>query len=180
MQKCDCTLKVKTPSSSSCGFFGNKMPQFTNLRLLLFSSATIFLSPLRPSSSSSSSLLFKPKPRIITIRTPQVTHKSPSTNFTSSYFSHKKQRNQSKPFSPTRRNKSSLKESSDKINNNRLLPMEEETESVVGFNRKRAEGRDKNDGPKNLQLKVRKLNPVNTISYVQVTSPLLSSLTYFN
>ncbi|KAM7483770.1 hypothetical protein LguiB_008353 [Lonicera macranthoides] len=148
-------------------------PQFTNLRLL-FSSPTLLLSPLRPSSSSSSSsssftLPFKPKPRIIIRRTPQVTHKSPSTNFTSSYFSHKKQRNQSKPFSPTRRDQSCLKEcSSNKRNNNRLLPMDEETESVAGFNRKRAEGRDKNDGPKNLQLKVRKLNPVNTISYVQV------------
>ncbi|KAK4349944.1 hypothetical protein RND71_029257 [Anisodus tanguticus] len=44
------------------------------------------------------------------------------------------------------------------------------TESVgLGFNKRRAEGKDKNDGPKkNLQLKVRKLNPVNTISYVQI------------
>ncbi|KAK4361919.1 hypothetical protein RND71_017160 [Anisodus tanguticus] len=43
-------------------------------------------------------------------------------------------------------------------------------ESVgLGFNKRRAEGKDKNDGPKkNLQLKVRKLNPVNTISYVQI------------
>ncbi|KAK4428125.1 tRNAse Z TRZ4, mitochondrial [Sesamum alatum] len=38
-----------------------------------------------------------------------------------------------------------------------------------GFNRKRAEGRDESDRPKkNLQLKVRKLNPANTISYVQI------------
>lgn len=38
-----------------------------------------------------------------------------------------------------------------------------------GFNRKRAEGRDESDrNKKNLQLKVRKLNPVNTIAYVQV------------
>ena len=44
----------------------------------------------------------------------------------------------------------------------------EETKSI-GFNKRRAEGRDKNDLPKkNLQLKVRKLNPINTISYVQV------------
>lgn len=41
--------------------------------------------------------------------------------------------------------------------------------STVGFNKRRAEGKDKFDGPKkNLQLKVRKLNPVNTISYVQI------------
>jgi ribonuclease Z len=38
-----------------------------------------------------------------------------------------------------------------------------------GFNKRRAEGTDKTDFPKkNLQLKVRKLNPINTISYVQV------------
>lgn len=44
----------------------------------------------------------------------------------------------------------------------------EETDSV-GFNKRRAEGRDKGDFPKrNLQLKVRKLNPINTISYLQV------------
>ncbi|ESW22643.1 hypothetical protein PHAVU_005G170100 [Phaseolus vulgaris] len=37
------------------------------------------------------------------------------------------------------------------------------------FNRKRAEGGDSNDvSRKNLQLKVRKLNPINTISYVQI------------
>ncbi|KAK7301398.1 hypothetical protein RJT34_12261 [Clitoria ternatea] len=38
----------------------------------------------------------------------------------------------------------------------------------TSFNKRRAEGKDKNDAPKNLQLKVRKLNPVNTISYVQI------------
>ncbi|GAU10965.1 hypothetical protein TSUD_112590 [Trifolium subterraneum] len=38
-----------------------------------------------------------------------------------------------------------------------------------GFNKRRAEGTDKTDFPKkNLQLKVRKLNPINTISYVQI------------
>ncbi|KAL5729098.1 ribonuclease Z [Ranunculus cassubicifolius] len=45
---------------------------------------------------------------------------------------------------------------------------EEATSSDAGFNKRRAEGRDKNDKPKNLQLKARKLNPVNTIAYVQV------------
>lgn len=43
----------------------------------------------------------------------------------------------------------------------------EENDSFV-YNKKRAAGRDKNDRPKNLQLKVRKLNPINTICYVQV------------
>ncbi|CAN1788963.1 tRNAse Z TRZ4, mitochondrial [Linum perenne] len=40
--------------------------------------------------------------------------------------------------------------------------------TLPGFNKRRAEGRDKTDRPKNLQLKVRKLNPTNTISYVQI------------
>ncbi|CAI9753794.1 unnamed protein product [Fraxinus pennsylvanica] len=53
--------------------------------------------------------------------------------------------------------------------------MEETTRSAnnasesIDFNRKRAEGRDGSDMPKkHLQLKVRKLNPANTISYVQI------------
>lgn len=47
--------------------------------------------------------------------------------------------------------------------------MEETEATSFGFNKRRAEGRDKSDLPKkNLQLKVRKLNPANTISYVQV------------
>lgn len=44
---------------------------------------------------------------------------------------------------------------------------------TTGFNKRRAEGTDKtNFTRKNLQLKVRKLNPINTISYVQVFPPL--------
>ncbi|XP_004486765.1 tRNase Z TRZ3, mitochondrial isoform X2 [Cicer arietinum] len=40
---------------------------------------------------------------------------------------------------------------------------------TTGFNKRRAEGTDKtNFTRKNLQLKVRKLNPINTISYVQI------------
>lgn len=47
--------------------------------------------------------------------------------------------------------------------------MEETEATSFGFNKRRAEGRDKSDLPKkNLQLKVRKLNPANTISYVQI------------
>ena len=39
----------------------------------------------------------------------------------------------------------------------------------LGFNKRRAEGKDKNDRPrKSLQLKVRELNPANTIAYAQV------------
>lgn len=43
-------------------------------------------------------------------------------------------------------------------------------ESSFGFNKRRAEGRDKDvHDKKKLQLKVRKLNPINTLSYVQVS-----------
>ncbi|CAL1378215.1 unnamed protein product [Linum trigynum] len=41
--------------------------------------------------------------------------------------------------------------------------------NFAGFNKKRAEGRDESDrARKNLHLKVRRLNPTNTISYVQI------------
>lgn len=54
-----------------------------------------------------------------------------------------------------------------------------DSDSVFGFNKRRAEGRDKTDQPKKtLQLKVRKLNPVNTISYVQVRT--CSVVVFFN
>ncbi|KAL5156620.1 tRNAse Z TRZ4, mitochondrial [Glycine soja] len=47
-------------------------------------------------------------------------------------------------------------------------PMEVKEESS-SFNKRRAQGRDKNDiSQKNLYLKVRKLNPINTISFVQI------------
>lgn len=51
--------------------------------------------------------------------------------------------------------------------------MEGSDEVLLGFNKRRAEGRDKK--PKNLQLKTRKLNPVNTICYVQVIFYQLSA-----
>lgn len=44
--------------------------------------------------------------------------------------------------------------------------MDESGKENFGFNKKRAEGRD--NPKRNLQLKVRKLNPINTISYVQI------------
>ncbi|KAJ6845469.1 uncharacterized protein M6B38_287100 [Iris pallida] len=37
-----------------------------------------------------------------------------------------------------------------------------------GFNKRRAEGRDRNDRPRSLGLKTRRLNPVNTTCYVQI------------
>ncbi|KAK3027067.1 hypothetical protein RJ639_040899 [Escallonia herrerae] len=130
------------------------MHQITNLRLLVSSANPLFLTPLR---SSSLSLLFKTK-------TLQTNHKPLSlfTTFSSSSFK-KPPRSPSKPFTPARRNTSSLKES-EKGKEGSVMEVCES----VGFNRKRAEGRDKSDRPKNLQLKVRKLNPINTICYVQI------------
>ncbi|WCJ40821.1 tRNAse Z TRZ4 mitochondrial [Euphorbia peplus] len=47
--------------------------------------------------------------------------------------------------------------------------MEDRGNDKLGFNKRRAEGKDDTDKPKrNLQLKVRKLNPTNTIAYVQI------------
>ncbi|XP_022953731.1 tRNase Z TRZ3, mitochondrial [Cucurbita moschata] len=65
-----------------------------------------------------------------------------------------------------RRNNSSLRESKGK---EKSVAMEETEAASFGFNKRRAEGRDKGDlAKKNLQLKVRRLNPVNTIAYVQI------------
>ncbi|XP_077209963.1 tRNase Z TRZ3, mitochondrial-like isoform X2 [Tasmannia lanceolata] len=46
-------------------------------------------------------------------------------------------------------------------------PIEMEESELQGFNKRRLEGKDKGK-PKTLQLKTRKLNPVNTICYVQI------------
>ena len=47
--------------------------------------------------------------------------------------------------------------------------MENNNDGSIGFNKRRAEGLDKNDKPKKtLHLKTRELNPTNTICYVQV------------
>ena len=72
-----------------------------------------------------------------------------------------------------RRNSSICKE---RKGRGREVAMEETAEesggsssSSFGFNKRRAEGQDKSDRPKkNPQLKERKLNPTNTIAYVQV------------
>ncbi|VVA18685.1 PREDICTED: zinc phosphodiesterase [Prunus dulcis] len=120
------------------------MPQVTNLRLLFFS-------PFPRLSLSSLSL--KPlKPRTL------------FTALASSYRKrHRPIPNQSP--NPGARNKTTLRES-----RGRDKAMEETKETeTAGFNKRRAEGNDKNDRPKkNLQRKVRTLNPINTLSYVQV------------
>ncbi|KAF2301186.1 hypothetical protein GH714_020717 [Hevea brasiliensis] len=51
----------------------------------------------------------------------------------------------------------------------KVFQWEESGNETFGFNKRKAEGGDKSDKPKrNLQLKVRKLNPTNTISYMQI------------
>ncbi|KAE8705154.1 lissencephaly-1-like protein [Hibiscus syriacus] len=73
-----------------------------------------------------------------------------------------------------RRSSSTFKE---RKGGGREMAMEETAEqsrdssstSSFGFNKRRAEGKDKSDRPKNNpQLKERKLNPTNTIAYVQI------------
>ncbi|KAL6578843.1 hypothetical protein OROMI_009059 [Orobanche minor] len=68
----------------------------------------------------------------------------------------------SRPFSLRRRNSSTSTEKEKSGS-----PMDSGQGQPSGFNRKRAEGRDK-DSRKNLQLKMRKLNPTNTLCYAQI------------
>lgn len=65
------------------------------------------------------------------------------------------------------RNNSSLTEKNKSEKGSKMAEIDS-----TGFNKRRAEGKDKADKPKNLQRKVRKLNPVNTICYVQVCKVL--------
>lgn len=123
-------------------------PQVSNLRLLFFSPfPPLSLPPLKPSFS----LFPKSKPYSL------LTALASSSN-------HKRRRHipyRSPNLGP--RSKSTLRES-----RHRDKGMEDKTESVA-FNKRRAEGNDKNERPKkNLQRKVRALNPTNTIAYVQV------------
>ncbi|KAI7985174.1 hypothetical protein LOK49_LG14G01941 [Camellia lanceoleosa] len=134
------------------------MPQLATLRLLLSSAnhptSPFIISPLRPSFSSLSLLFFKTSQTL-----------KPTSLFTAFSSSHsKKRRGHSRPLNLTRRNNSSLTETGKR---GKGLEMEE-TESV-GFNKKRAEGTDNSDRPRKiLPLKDRKLNPSNTICYVQI------------
>ncbi|KAL6547799.1 hypothetical protein OROHE_009504 [Orobanche hederae] len=68
----------------------------------------------------------------------------------------------SRPFSLRRRNSSTSTEKEKSGS-----PMDSGQGQPSGFNRRRAEGRDK-DSRKNLQLKMRKLNPINTLCYAQI------------
>ncbi|PIA64794.1 hypothetical protein AQUCO_00100337v1, partial [Aquilegia coerulea] len=72
------------------------------------------------------------------------------------------------PKFPPLRSRSNTTLSGNNKNSKEKVEFMEEASSSIGFNKRRAEGKDKNDKFKNLQLKTRKLNPVNTISYVQI------------
>ncbi|XP_042405471.1 tRNAse Z TRZ4, mitochondrial-like isoform X2 [Zingiber officinale] len=75
---------------------------------------------------------------------------------------------------------------SEQRNQGKVSEMEEKKE-ILEFNKRHAEGRDKIDKQKNFQLKIQKLNPVNTICYVQIfgigmdtRDTLLSVLLFFD
>ncbi|XP_051134860.1 tRNase Z TRZ3, mitochondrial-like [Andrographis paniculata] len=155
------------------------MPQLATfrLRLLLSSanhhhrhSAAALSFPKARSSSTSLPLLHKPHCR---------SYRSPLLLANFSSLPRKPYRTDKRNSRTFDRKGSTLRESLDKKGSNSdkggLLAMEETEGSRkaapegLGFNRKRAEGRDESDRPKkNLQVKVRKLNPANTISYVQI------------
>ncbi|XP_015866902.4 tRNase Z TRZ3, mitochondrial [Ziziphus jujuba] len=128
------------------------MHQIPNLRLLYHLSSYPLLSPLK-SPSLSFSLFSHSKPRSL-FTALASSSSSPRRRYRA--VPHR-------PLGPGRRNSSTFREH--KGRDKQVLMEENES---VGFNKRRAEGRDKKDKPKTLQLKVRKLNPVNTISYVQI------------
>ncbi|XLT03854.1 hypothetical protein HN51_042603 [Arachis hypogaea] len=75
-------------------------------------------------------------------------------------------RHRNAPLHLTRRNNSNTRGGRGRTTH----PMElDKNASSAGFNKRRAEGRDNSDAPKkDLQLKHRKVNPVNTIAYLQI------------
>lgn len=165
------------------------MPQTTNLRLLLSSANHRYRHPL---SATSSFLL----PQILSfsgsfpfsLNTHFRNRKPPPLFATFSSYSkkHYTSKTDNKNWRPFSRNKSSLRETVKKMDSSSekgvILAMEERettAKSAPGFNRKRAEGRDESDRPKKLQLKVRTLNPANTIAYVQVYANGLFNFVYF-
>ncbi|EYU21483.1 hypothetical protein ABFS82_09G108200 [Erythranthe guttata] len=165
------------------------MPQSTNLRLLLssanchrrhpFSAASNFF-PKHLSFSSSFQFFLKPQFKTREIPLLFATFSSYSKK---PYATNNNSNNNNKNSRSFNRNRSTLSETAKKGDNNNnnnknnsdkggFFAMEEKNTSAdekFGFNRKRAEGRDDSDRPKkHLQLKSRKLNPANTISYVQI------------
>ncbi|KAL6559908.1 tRNAse Z trz4, mitochondrial [Orobanche gracilis] len=155
------------------------MPQSTNLRLLLSSANHHYRHPFsaapissRQNLSFSNYFSFLLKTHKLQILFPSFSSSTNKPYDTNNINNHKSSRS-------FIRNRSTLIETVKRKDNSSdkgvFLPMEEKGASGkgagdnFGFVRKRAEGRDGSDRPKkNLQLKVRKLNPANTISYVQI------------
>ncbi|XP_058074262.1 tRNase Z TRZ3, mitochondrial-like isoform X2 [Magnolia sinica] len=121
------------------------MPQLSTVRLFFSSNSTSSLSLPFKLSFPSSYIPCKPYTSKKTLIFPLFSASS------------KRER---KPFHQ-RRSSSNLR---DTKNRERMAEMDEK--DTAGFNKRRVEGREKG-APKNLQLKTRKLNPVNTICYVQ-------------
>ncbi|XP_042499299.1 tRNase Z TRZ3, mitochondrial-like isoform X2 [Macadamia integrifolia] len=127
------------------------MPQIANFKLFFSANRSApYLSPFVSFKPYFSPLLFKH-------RTPQKL----AFPFTVLSSSAGRQRKPHPPPPPKSRSNSTLREA-------KTGEQSMEEAKPIGFNKRRAEGRDKSDRPKDLQLKVRKLNPVNTVSYVQI------------
>ncbi|CAA0837269.1 tRNAse Z4 [Striga hermonthica] len=146
------------------------MPQSTNIRLLLSSANHRYRHPFSAAplfclQNLSFSNYFPLLPKT---HKPHYSFPTFSSYSKTPYYTDSRSNKNSRPVS---RNPSPLP----KIVNEKVNFMEEKDRSGkgesgnFGFNRKRAEGRDWSERPKkNLHLKVRKLNPANTISYVQI------------
>ncbi|XP_027125007.2 tRNase Z TRZ3, mitochondrial [Coffea arabica] len=164
-------------------------PHLTNLRLL-FSSANHHITTLPASSNllSSSFPLFS-QPKIQSLQLPRRIFPNTLRFFTTfSSYSRKPRRSSnrnssSSPFSSTKQHRNSSTSNTrgrdNNFNNQKgglSMELEKEAgsadnalESTFVYNKKRADGSEKKDLPrKTLELKVRKLNPINTICYVQI------------
>ncbi|KAK1265060.1 hypothetical protein QJS04_geneDACA015647 [Acorus gramineus] len=126
------------------------MKQVSNLRLLFTSTRNPFNHSFSSSVSSASHLLFRPK----TLLKPRPLFIAAASSSSSS----------GRRVPPPKGN---VRKFGDFRGKDRILGMEDVLVPAAGFNKRRAEGRDKGK-PKALQLKTRKLNPVNTICYFQI------------
>ncbi|XP_073064430.1 tRNase Z TRZ3, mitochondrial-like [Primulina eburnea] len=147
------------------------MPHVTSFRLLLSSA-----NHRRRHSFSAAPLFFSQNPFLSSLPFFSKTYikKHDSLPYFTTFSSYNK-RPDNKINKNSRSFRGTVKKKDSDSNKGGLLAMEEKMDNTksgdegFGFNRKRAEGRDESDkNKKNLQLKVRKLNPVNTIAYVQI------------
>nr|GMD72478.1 zinc phosphodiesterase ELAC protein 2-like isoform X1 [Ipomoea batatas] len=129
------------------------MHEITSLRLF-FSTANHHLLSASPSLSR----LFRLRPPKTSLKPPPLFAAFTSYSLKQRYGNSK---NNPNSLSSGRRHSSSKIEKMEGGSNS--------GKEHIGFNKRRAEGKDGSDKPKkNLQRKVRKLDPANTISYVQI------------